>query len=91
MKTFRILKLFCDVFPEMGRRRQLQSLYMSSLNSTHNRPNAQPVGHHHARFYRLIGHPDASVPLLAKHKFVTFSSASHVSACLRSAAAIRRL
>lgn len=29
--------------------------FVSSPRSPHNRPNAQGVGHHHARFYPLIG------------------------------------
>lgn len=69
------------------------SLYIFSCvfspGSTDNRPKAQPVGHYHARFYSLVGHPDAFVPLLPKHKFIAFSPASRVGASERPAAAIR--
>lgn len=62
--------------------------FVFSPGSTHNRPNASPVGRHHAHFYPLVGHPDASVPLLPKHKFIAFSPASRVGASEGPSAAI---
>lgn len=41
-------------------------------------------------FIPSSGHPDASVLLLPKHKFIVFSPAFRVGASVRRAAAIRR-